>query len=154
MVAPKIVATADIEPSETLSEVQTIVATFHDFSNLPYAPINGSLEGDYVESPEILCHGYQWKVRLVKSARNPYIGIHLRRVRNEPNRRSRENVQTTFSIRVGRETRTIQKTLRSGMQAGWDNFLYRSEVVASTNGYLQEDGTLKIEGTFRSLKIP
>jgi hypothetical protein len=76
MVEPKIVATADIGPSETLSEVHTIVATFHDFCNLPYAPINGSREGNLVESPVMLCHGHQWKVRIKTSATNPYIGIY------------------------------------------------------------------------------
>ena len=38
------------------------------------------------------------------------------------------------------------------MQGGWDNFLYRSEVVASTNGYLQEDGSLIIEVDIQVVK--
>ena len=55
--ASKIVATADVGRPKRLSEKHTIVASFHDFENLPH---NGVLTC----SPVMVCHGHSWSIHL------------------------------------------------------------------------------------------
>jgi hypothetical protein len=43
---------------ETLSEEQTIVASFHDFANLPHE------QNFSTRSPRIQCHGHSWVIRV------------------------------------------------------------------------------------------
>jgi hypothetical protein len=58
---------------------------------------------------------------------------------------NRENVQTTYSIRVGRQIRTYKRLLSFTTQGGWDNFLPRNQVLDRAKGLLQESGSLKVE---------
>jgi len=118
-------------------------------------------EGHRLESPEFICNGQKWALRLypggnTSTSETRYVALYL-------NHRSRGNTTATFEVKIINKYGDTLETRKSSnnrpfdssnRNSGWNDIIKLSDVLDNSNAILDKNSTLTVVVSIKQAPIP